>query len=398
MELISVRTTPGASGRVRVVGEIAYDDRPGRIEECWFDFPEQYSDSLCLSGSPWLACMLPLATTLGEPLRIALPVDRLLYRNAYELVAIWRSWFPRLRGVEVIAERVDETPAGRKTGVFFSGGVDAFFTLLRNEGPFPEALPVDELICVGGFDIPLKNLEAFGRLRATMEGVAGRLGKRLIDVVTNLRETRLEDAGWYDLLHGPGAIATGLMLGGRYDRLLIASASGYSFPEHAGTNPLTDPLLSTSRTRVLHDGARFTRQEKTEFLGSSDLAMGALHVCWNNGADDNCGACEKCVRTMVGLELAGRLQNCKTFPRTPVPALISRLFLSRSAQDHFWKTTAAMALTRGRPDLSRAIGACVRRSRVFRPIVNFARRLRSRRFLWRFARPIKRRVLKGAIQ
>ncbi len=383
---------------MRLVGEITYDDRPGQVEECWFDFPEQYADSLSLSGTPWLACMLPLATTLGEPLRIGLPVDRLLYRNAHELLAIWKTWFPRLRPVEIIADRVDERPAGRATGAFFSGGVDAFFTLLRNEGSYPEALPVDELICVGGIDIPLRNFDAFSRFRATMEGVAERLGKRLIDVVTNMRETRLEAAGWYDMLHGPGLIAVGLMLGARYERLLIASASGYTFDEHAGTNPLTDALHSTSRTRVIHDGARFTRLEKTEFLGLSDIAMGALHVCWANAADDNCGACEKCARTMVPLELAGHLRDCKTFPQTPAVSLLSRLYLPRRAQEHFWEDTRTMAVRRGRPDVAKAVDRCLKRTRRLRPFVNFARWLRGRRFFWRFGAPLKRRLLKGAIR
>lgn len=400
MELKSARIVPSpmSEARVRLVGEITYDDRPGQIEECWFDFPEPYRDSLSLSGTPWLACMLPLATTLGEPLRIGLPVDRLIYRNAYELLAIWKGWFPKLRPTEVVADLVDEEPLGRATGAFFSGGVDAFFTLLRNEGPYPEALRVDELICVGGFDIPLKNLDAFFRFRTAMAGVAERLGKRLIDVVTNMRETRLEDANWYDMLHGPGLIAVGLMLSPRYKRLLIASASGYSFDEHAGTNPLTDALHSTSRTRVMTDGARFTRLEKTDFVGGSDVAMSALHVCWAHAADDNCGACEKCARTMIPLELFGHLRNSKTMPHTSAVSLLDRLYLSRPAQEHFWEVTRDMALERGRPDVARAVDRCLKRTHRLRPFVTFAMWLRARRFFWRFGHPLKLRLLKGAIR
>ncbi len=399
MELRSVRTTKGDPGRIRIVGEMAYDDRPGRIEECWFDFPDEYAEWLCLSGSPWLACMLPLAARLGEPLRIPLPVDRLLYRNAMELVHIWQVWHPALRPVEVIAERVDESPAGGRAAAFFSGGIDAFFTLLRNaDSRFPEALPLDDLIFVGGFDIPLKNLDGYFRLRETFRAVASRLDKRLVDVYTNLRETRLEEANWYDVLHGPAALSIGLMLGARYNRLMIASAAGYGSVEHSGTNALTDPLLSTSRTRVVHDGARFNRLQKCEFVGSSELAMSALHVCWSAGSDINCGACEKCVRTMVGLELTGHLPNCRTFPKVSTVAQLSRLRLGRWSQERGWKRTRRMARASGRKDIARAIGGCLRRSRIFRPLRRLAKGLQTRRFVWRLSGPLNRWLLKGVIK
>ena len=400
MELKSVRTvrSPLAPDRVRVIGQIGYDDRPGQFEECWFDFPQEYADSLSTSGSPWLACMLPLATTLGEPLRIGLPVDRLLYRNVYEVLAIWKAWYPQLRLIDVVAGREAESPSGRRTGAFFSGGLDAFFTLLHNESPDPDALRVDELICVGGLDIPLRNLDAFFRHRTRMERVAHGLGKRVIDVVTNLRETRLEAAGWYDLLHGPGLIAIGLMLGARYEKLLIASGQDYDFEERCGSHPLTDPLFSTSRTRVIYDGARFSRWEKTEFLAGSAVAMENLHVCWARGGDENCGACEKCARTMLGLELVGGLQNCKTLPYAPLDSWMSRLFLSRPAQEHFYEAGRDLAFARGREDVAKAIDRCLRRSRVLRPLVELVAWLRGKRFFWRFAGPLKRMLLARAIR
>ena len=77
MELVSIRIeeSPHAAGRVRLVGDVAYDDRPG-TEAYWLEVDEEYAGSLSLSGSPWLALLLPLAATLGQKLRIGAPVIR----------------------------------------------------------------------------------------------------------------------------------------------------------------------------------------------------------------------------------------------------------------------------------------------------------------------------------
>jgi hypothetical protein len=62
-----------------------------------------------------------------------------------------------------------------------------------------------------------------------------------------------------------------------------SSASTYSYSNLApwGSHPLTDPLLSTLGTRVIHDDAAFSRIEKTEFIARREMALRTLRVCWN---------------------------------------------------------------------------------------------------------------------
>ncbi len=75
------------------MGEVAYDKR--EREEYWFDFPELYCDSLTLSGNPWLACLLPLAVTHREPLRLR--IDRLLCVWGFDIRLENPEEFERLR-------------------------------------------------------------------------------------------------------------------------------------------------------------------------------------------------------------------------------------------------------------------------------------------------------------
>src|SRR5262249_1699410 len=152
MELKSVRTIPSPDfpDRIRVIGEIAYDDRPGNPEDLWFDFPQSAADSLTSSGNAWLVILMPMATRLGEPLAIDRPVDHLLLRNIQEVQAIWRTWYPKMQRVAVTAPVSENGTGGSRTAAFFSGGVDSYFTVLRNDRPEPEMFPADDLICVGG--------------------------------------------------------------------------------------------------------------------------------------------------------------------------------------------------------------------------------------------------------
>jgi len=168
MELVSVRIgeAPSAPKRVRLVGDVVYDDRPGQVEPYWFEVPEKYAQSLSLSGNPWITSLLPLAVTLRQPLRIHAPVDPVLFENIPKLMETWAAWyrrrFPWIRPVSVDAPRkaTELGPGPRESAAFFSGGVDSFYMVLRN----PE---IRRLLCVRGFDIPLRVASRIPRARAT---------------------------------------------------------------------------------------------------------------------------------------------------------------------------------------------------------------------------------------
>lgn len=63
--------------------------------------------------------------------------------------------------------------------------------------------------------------------------------------------------------------------------------------------------------------------EKLRGLIDHPEALSRLRVCWENQANYNCGLCEKCVRTMLGLRALG-IQHCAAFPDTLTPELVRR--------------------------------------------------------------------------
>ena len=398
LQRVRVEPSPRTPGYVRLAGDVAYDDRPGQLEEYWFDVPETLAPSLSATGNPWLLCLIPLAATLGETLRIPLPVDRRLARNVRELMAIWKFWYPKLHIVDVELELADGPPAasGDRVASFFSAGVDSFFSLLRSTEP--GAIAVDDLITVQGFDIGLPNTAAHGRRRARMVHIAERMGKTAWDVATNLRYTRLRSADWGRHWHGCGLASVALALEGRFRSVLIASTHSYPNLVPWGSHPLTDPHFSTSRTDFVHDGATHTRFSKIEYLARHEIALSHLHVCFRHSSEANCGNCEKCVRTMTALEILGRLHHAASFAGLPLNLdRLAHVYLPRPGLERYYRAMRQAAGARGRRDVVQAIDRAFTRSRILRKLMALPIWLNDKRGLWRAASPIRRALLAKAI-
>lgn len=60
---------------------------------------------------------------------------------------------------------------------------------------------------------------------------------------------------------------------------------------------------------LLRGGAKSERPEKTRAISDLPSARKFLNVCLFPLANNNCGKCEKCRRTLLTLDMAGRLEN-----------------------------------------------------------------------------------------
>ncbi|MGH7367598.1 MAG: hypothetical protein ACREK9_14410 [Candidatus Rokuibacteriota bacterium] len=400
MKLAHTTVTESPLGRdhVRLSGEVQYDRRPLGPETYWFDIPAEYEESLSGSGNPWLACLTPLAATLGEPLRIDEPVDPLLLKNIRGLVDLWKNWYPELHLIPIEAPNV--APAcpdpPRRTAAFFSGGIDAFFTLLRHQDPTRsyERISIDDVIFVWGFDIPLDRPDGFERTRRAMELVADKLGKNLVVAATNLKTTRLQrDAPWGPLWHGSGIASVGLALEKRYGRLLIASTYSYLNLAPWGSHPLSDPLLSTTATQVVHDDACFSRAAKTELVAQADIALQTLRVCWNSKSDRNCSNCNKCFRTMATLEVLGVLDRCSTFDRDRFSLeRLARVFSGDHNDRILLLEVRDLARRMGRGDIAAAVEESLVRSKRVQKWISLAQWLGTKPYVWRWETPLIQRL------
>src|SRR5262249_26505582 len=158
--------------------------------------------------------------------------------------------------------------------------------------------------------------QEYERLRARLTPAAEAMGKELIPVATNLRDLRFREARWGNLAHGGALVSVGLALGPRFRSLHVAASHAYRPFHEWGSHPEADPLLSTSATRIMHEGAGVLRSRKMEYVADFEHAMRALHVCYRNGDSNNCCDCRKCYLAMLTLEVRGQLPRCSTMKST----------------------------------------------------------------------------------
>jgi hypothetical protein len=352
-----------AADRVRLHAVV----RAGEVAEpWWFDVPRAVADPSTDSASAWLVATLPLAAALGGTVASRSPVDPRLLENVQRILEIWRAWYPWVQPVNFdVRTSPTRNAAERRAAAFFSGGADSLFTALRprDQALSGERTPIDELISVHGFDIPLSNTAAFDRLRERHRTFAPAIGCTLIDVATNLRETRLREVSWGWVAHGCAMAAVALCLEPHYHTVLVPATGGYRDLHPWASHPLTDPLFSTDGTEFVHDGAGHTRVEKLRLITQHERALGVLRVCWESRSDENCGRCNKCLRTMAVLECLGALGRAPTFPAHLDPAALARVRCEHSWDYREFRDLRALAASTGRPEIARAAATAMRRSR-----------------------------------
>ncbi|MBC8097400.1 MAG: hypothetical protein H7Y43_16465 [Akkermansiaceae bacterium] len=356
-------------GYVRL--EAKFGQQSTGAESLWFDVPETLQKEISDQGNFWLQAVLPLAFQLQEPLECSVPADAVWLQNARQTMQIWNRWYPDLKPVEIKAAAISSPAPARenRTGLFFTGGVDSFHSLFDFEEPGASAgvvkkAVVDDLIYVCGYDIPLRDRAALDRKARTLANIARELGKNLVIITTNLRETRLRKLDWGKIMHGPALGAAGLILEGHCSRILFSASSNHQDDATPwGTHPLTDELLSSERLRFIRYGGAIARVEKTAVVAKSPVALNHLHVCWAEKSDTNCGVCEKCVRTMLTLEIFGALKQATCFPSGSVLDKLPGIRVTNPLAVPLWEELKAPALAHGRADIVRAIEACLANSR-----------------------------------
>lgn len=396
---ISVGNSPEAPEYVRASGRVVPDS--GAAFDIWFEVPAPLADDLSQTGNAWLLALLPHALPNGETVVCDLPVDAELRENVKGLLAVWREWYPQFRSPRIecpVLPAVPDGTAGTRTAAFFSGGVDSWFTVLRNA---PELDPgaignVDDLITVHGFDIPLELPHEFARLHRTLAQAAQQMGRTSVVVRTNLRRPNtLWARGWGWLSHGAGLAAVAHILEKRYRKALIGSTHPFGALIPWGSHPMTDALLSTSRLAVKHDGAPFNRVEKTALIAKHRVALANLHVCWQNRDASNCGRCAKCLRTITTLHLLGALDVANPFPVRFEPARLSKVFVEDRNEQEFFNEVLALARERDDREVHAALSQTLRRSRMWRPLLRLAERMHGLPVVWRVG-PTMRRWCTGA--
>jgi hypothetical protein len=288
------------------------------------------------------------AVSEGEPANLGRVSPRLA-SNLETIRDIYVAWTGLSQVPLAFDVSSDATASGSGVSLFFSGGVDSYYSLIKHREE------VESLILVHGFDVPLADAKTFALVEAqALEGVR-LFGKRLIVVRTNMRWERPSDppltnlnwewphvpCGWF-MGHGAGMAAVAHALAPNHGKVYIASSYSYSELHPWGSHPLLDPLWSSDAVQIVHDGGE-TRMDKLQTVARHPEVLARLRVCGESLGDNNCGICEKCIRTMLGLRAIG-LDRCSAFPDTLTPQLARQQTLN-SDNVLYWRELLTAGLS-----------------------------------------------------
>jgi hypothetical protein len=332
-------------------------------ESVYFKFSRSEAEPPLLGVEALLPLVLVPAMTLRSPVRFEAPVCRQLLAGARQFQEIFSTWYPDFQPVPVLADPVERMAPEldrRGVGVFFSGGLDSSYSLLKHRGELTHA------VFIHGCDIPLGDDAYCQRALVRLRETAASVGVALVEVETDLLRFSDPYCHWGHHYHGAALAAIAMLLSGTLRKVYVASSTSYVRIVPWGSSLVTDPLWTTPLLEVVYDGAEQERLGKIEAVAEFPVALRNLRVCFETPADGyNCGRCEKCYRTMVGLRVAGAFERCGAFDRPlDLDAMLEHPeVLEKFTKLRSWSVTREVARARGTDhELIRALDEVQRRS------------------------------------
>jgi len=340
---ISQPTISQIKGRTTVAAHVSTEKTGlNRPEKLYFSTQSTGPESFSTRGDAFVAGLLPVAMRLGESLDVDAPVSTRLAHGLEHYQDILTTWWPHFFHrsnirYSSLVERTDESRPDA-VGCCFSGGVDSFQAVAGLRMPairFPE-FEITHALMINGFD-QVMDLDHGGVSQQMYEAYSPALaqwGIELVMVDTNLKlfkeavmtKTHL----WASF--GGSLTACAHALSSLFGRFNLPAQATYAYPDlrPVGSHPMLDHLLGTDQLQVIHTGARISRARKLEALADHSVVRDNLRVCFRNpefdlesGAVINCGKCEKCIRTIISLDILGRLDDFSTFPNRPPMRMLS---------------------------------------------------------------------------
>lgn len=291
------------------------------LEKYFIDkvFRSEYSEDISatpdsLAILPFVCNVLPIVWITGAELEVE-EIDSDFMTGYKDILKGYREMFPGIKFVGTLsANKIVENSRSLMTSgnsaAFFSGGVDAFATLIAHIDEKPT------LITLWGSDIDLDDTDGWEIVRNHVAHTARDFELGYVFVKTNFRTfinykslnqlvSKSDDSWWHGFQHGIGLIghAAPIVWKNNLSSLYIAA----SFTEKSrgkltcASDPTIDNHVKMAGCHTVHDQYEYERIQKVnhivEFINQTNIPLD-LRVCYVSRGGRNCCHCEKCLRTM----------------------------------------------------------------------------------------------------
>jgi hypothetical protein len=296
----------------KVRREVSFRVDGGETRTVWWDIEGGCLPSRLTRDDLVPASLIFQAMHQGVDLHVEGRVSRDLLDRLEHFQEIWSLWRPDLyRKVKVTADAEVDVPRRDPKRLdsavcAFSGGVDGTATAWRHHngeaGRTSRRLKAGVLIW--GFDIPLQAREAWAVASATASATFNDIQAPLALVRTNWRA---EVCTEWEMEFATGMLACLRQWDEDVGTLLYGSDEEYSrLTMPWGSHPLVTLLLASQDSAVVYDGGGMSRCQKVAAISRWKAGYDNLRVCWQGEmTGQNCGRCEKCIRTKLNVIASG---------------------------------------------------------------------------------------------
>lgn len=289
---------------------------------CYFKeniFLTEYSEDVSKTPDsiailPFVCNVLPIVWLTGATLKVE-EIDKDFILNCSAIRKGYEDMYPMLqfRGrIEAnrIVENSTEDISESNSAAFFSGGVDAFATLIAHIKEKPI------LITLWGSDIQLDDTDGWEIVKNHTLKTCSDFGLEKVFIRTNFRTfldecalsklvVKSNDGWWHGFQHGIGLIGHAAPIIWKNNIKTVYIASSFTKKDKGKVTCASDPTIDNNvkiaGCRTIHDQYDYERIEKVghivDFAKRTNIPID-LRVCWITRGGRNCCRCEKCLRTM----------------------------------------------------------------------------------------------------
>ncbi len=295
------------------------------------DFFARYDDDIDLSKLDYSVQILPFISNVISIIWISGrtyyidSLDEEFYNSMKIVKKIFKRMYPKTKwnGELIPRKLVKNTftpqyePDGKeRTALLFSGGLDSVTSSLHHRDKKQLLVTLN-----GHWDLPLHDKELFRKRKKELQAWGKRFGyentfidsnyyeflnrwvlDRISPEISSWRIFTVEGIGW------AGVAAPVMALKG-YQTLLHGSTITWEFNFPAAANPFIDDNIYFSGMRLKHDLFDMHRLGKCEYVAKvceeEGLKRPYIRVCEERQRKNCCWRCDKCIRTIMELYIAG---------------------------------------------------------------------------------------------
>lgn len=310
--------------RVQITGNVARleaDVFSKQFEKVFFfEVKSEYGKYLCYERSDaFVLGLLYFALVNGYDIECTVPMsERLYYQLTYVYIPTVVKNDPALfNPIKIIApldnKRIENEGA---VGASVSGGVDSFYSILRNYNNETTNYNITHLVIANCSNIYYGEDETrkmFNALCGNGRNIAKDLGLPIVEIYTN------EHIFWYKHYMDLFCLRYASFPYALQKLFAVYNYStGYQYKDFTFTAANKDAshydffsvhLISNENLTLYSSGGEVSRAEKAEFIADNRVVQKRIQVCNVSNNIGNCGQCEKCLRTQLNFYACGKLDN-----------------------------------------------------------------------------------------